>query len=136
MVAMSGRGVCAQVEIATMPGALPHVKSAWLRALGVSSLTRAPALPDLPAIAESGLPGYDYVAWFGVFAPGATPQARVARIDTLTQHALADVDLKSKLELAGVAIQTSTPAQFHALLKGEITRWKQIIVAAGIKTSP
>ncbi len=122
--------------IATMPGALPHVKSARLRALGVSSLTRAPALPDLPAIAESGLPGYDYVAWFGVFAPGATPHARVARIDTLTQYALADVDLKSRLELAGVTIQTSTPAQFHALLKGEITRWKQIIVSAGIKTSP
>ena len=122
--------------IATMPGALPHVKNARLRALGVSSLTRALALPDTPTIAESGLPGYDYVAWFGLFAPGATPPVLVARIDTLTKRALADADLKLKLELAGVTIQTSTPAQFQGMLKQEITRWKKIIASAGIKTAP
>ena len=121
--------------IATMPGALPHVKSTRLRALGVSSLTRALALPDVPAIAESGLPGYDYVAWFGVFVPGATPRAVVARIDTLVKRALADADLKSKLELAGVTIQTSTPALFQALVKTEIARWKNIIAAADIKAA-
>ena len=122
--------------IATMPGALPHVKSTRLRALGVSSLARAQALPDTPAIAESGLPGYEYVAWFGVFAPGTTPGARVARIDALIKRALADADLKSKLELAGVTSRTSTPAQFHDMLKTEITRWRQIIGAAGIEVSP
>jgi hypothetical protein len=116
-----------------MPGALPHVKSTRLRALGVSSLARAQALPDTPTIAESGLPGYDYVAWFGVFVPGTTPRAMVARIDALTKRALADAELKSKLELAGVTIQTSTPAQFQDLLKSEIVRWQKIIAAAGIK---
>ena len=122
--------------IATMPGALPHVKSTRLRALGVSSLTRAAVLPDTPTIAESGLAGYDYVAWFGVFAPGTTPLALVARIDTLAKRALADADLKSKLELAGVTIQTSTPAQFQDMVKNEIARWKQIIATAGIKAQP
>jgi tripartite-type tricarboxylate transporter receptor subunit TctC len=121
--------------IATMPGALPHVKSTRLRALGVSSLTRAQALPDTPTIAESGLPGYDYVAWFGVFAPGITPRALINRIDVLSKRALADGDLKSKLELAGVTLQTSTPVQFQDLLKTEIARWKPIIAAAGIKAS-
>ena len=122
--------------IATMPGALPHVKTARLRALGVSSLMRAQALPDTPTIAESGLPGYDYVAWFGMFAPGTTPRALVARIDTLTQRALADAALKSRLELAGVTIQTSTPVQFQEMLKNEIARWKPIIASAGVKTAP
>jgi tripartite-type tricarboxylate transporter receptor subunit TctC len=122
--------------IATMPGALPHVKSTRLRALGVSSLTRASVLPDTPTIAESGLPGYDYVAWFGVFAPGTTPRALVNRIDTLSKRALADADLKSKLELAGVTIQSSTPAQFQEMVKNEIVRWKQIIATAGIKVQP
>ena len=122
--------------IATMPGALPHVKSTRLRALGVSSTSRAQALPDTPTIAESGLPGYDYVAWFGLFAPGVTPRALVLRIDALTRRALADADLNSKLELAGVTIRTSTPAQFHTLLTNEIARWKQIIASAGIKMPP
>ena len=121
--------------IATMPGALPHVKSTRLRALGVSSLARAQALPDTPTIAESGLPGYDYVAWFGVFVPGTTPRAMVSRIDVLSKRALADADLKSKLELAGVTVQTSTPAQFQDLLKTEIVRWQKIIAAAGIKAA-
>jgi len=120
--------------IATMPGALPHVKSSRLRALGVSSTTRAQALPEAPTIAESGLPGYDYVAWFGIFVPAATPRALIARIDTLMKNALADADLKSRLELAGVTLQTSTPAQFQDMMKAEITRWKKIIAAAGIKT--
>lgn len=122
--------------IATMPGALPHVKSTRLRALGVSSVTRAAALPEVPTIAQSGLPGYDYVAWFGVFVPGTTPPALVMRIDSLCKQALADADLKSRLEAAGVTLQSTTPAQFQDTLKREIARWKKIIVAAGIQTIP
>lgn len=130
-----GEVIAGQIHfmIATMPGALPHVKGGRLRALGVSSTTRAPSLPDVPAIADSGLPGYDYTAWFGVFVPGTTPRARVERVDVLTKQGLADADLKSRLEVAGVTLQTSTPAQFQKLLSAEIARWKKIIVAAGIK---
>ena len=66
--------------VATMPGAIQQVRSSGLRALGISSLTRSPELPDVPTIADTGLPGYEYVAWFGVFAPGTTRPELVARI--------------------------------------------------------
>jgi tripartite-type tricarboxylate transporter receptor subunit TctC len=121
--------------IATSPGALPHVKSGRLRALGVSSATRSHALPELPTIAESGLPGYDYVAWFGVFVAGATPAVLIARIDALNKQALADTDTRGRLELAGITAQPSTPQQFQDMLRGEIAKWKKIIAAAGIKAA-
>src|SRR5262249_56353154 len=72
--------------VAPMPGAIQSVRSGSLRALGVSSLARAAELADLPTIAESGLPGYDYVPWFGVFAPGTTPPALVARLNELLRQ--------------------------------------------------
>ena len=119
--------------IATAPGALPHVKSGRLRAIGVSSATRAAATPDLPTIAESGLPGYDYVAWFGLFVSSATPRALVNRIDALYQKAMADADTRARLENAGISTQASTPEKFQVMLGSEIAKWKKIIAAAGIK---
>ena len=121
--------------IATSPGALPHVKSGRLRALGVSSNTRATTLPELPTIAESGLPGYDYVAWFGVFVAGVTPRALVTRIDMLYKQALNDADTRGRLENAGITTQTSTPEKFQAMLSTEIARWSKIINAVGIKVA-
>lgn len=120
--------------IATSPGALPHVKSGRLRALGVSSAARSTALPELPTIAESGLPGYDYVAWFGVFVAGTTPRALIARIDTLYKQAIADSDTRSRLGVAGITTEPSTPQKFQLMLRDEIARWKKIIAAAGIKS--
>jgi tripartite-type tricarboxylate transporter receptor subunit TctC len=121
--------------IATAPGALPHVKSGRLIALGVSSVTRAAALPETPTIAESGLPGYDYVAWFGVFAAGATPRALVARMDALYKQAIADAETRAKLEIAGITPQPTTPEKFQGMLRDEIAKWQKIIAAAGIKAS-
>ncbi len=118
--------------IATAPGALPHVKGGRLRALGVSSTSRAATLPEVPAIAESGLPGYDYVAWFGVFLTSATPRALVTRIDALYKQALLDADTKSRLELAGITTQPTTPEKFQEMLRVEIAKWQKIITAAGI----
>lgn len=122
--------------IATMPGALPHVKSGRLLAIGVSSLKRVPALPDVAPIAESGLPGYEYVAWFGVLAPATTPRALVAQINTLIGRALDDPGLRARLDAAGVAPQATTPAQFREHLRLETAKWKQVIVEADIKAQP
>jgi tripartite-type tricarboxylate transporter receptor subunit TctC len=69
--------------VATMPAGIQQVRSSGLRALGISSQTRSPELPDVPTTAETGLPGYEYVAWFGVFAPGTTRPELVARINAL-----------------------------------------------------
>lgn len=121
--------------IATAPGALPHVKSGRLRAIGVSSAARTASLPDTPTIAESGLPGYDYVAWFGLFVAGTTPRALVARIDALYKQAIADADTRAKLEVAGITTQPTTPEKFQTMLREEIAKWQKIIAAAGIKAS-
>src|ERR1700716_509801 len=89
--------------VATMPGAIQQVRSGGLRALGISSLARSPELPDVATIAETGLPGYEYVAWFGVFAPGTTRPELVARINTLLRKALESPGPRDRLALPGVA---------------------------------
>jgi tripartite-type tricarboxylate transporter receptor subunit TctC len=121
--------------IATMPGALPHVKSGRLRALGISSLRRSSALPDVPTIAESGVPGYEYVAWFGLFAPASTSRAFIDTINDLVRRAIANPDTRAKLEVEGVEPQATTPVQFRDSVAAEMARWKKIIEAAGIKAA-
>ena len=122
--------------VATMPGAIGQVRGNALRALGISSLTRSPELPDLPTIAESGLPGYEYVAWFGVFAPGTTPPALVARLNSLFQQALRAPETRDKLRRQGVDPEFISPAQFRDKMTSEIARWHDVIEKAGIKATP
>ena len=122
--------------VATMPGAIGQVRGQALRALGISSLTRSPELPDLPTIAESGLPGYEYVAWFGVFAPGTTPPALVARLNSLFQQALRAPETRDKLRRQGVDPEFISPAQFRDKMTAEIARWHDVIEKAGIKATP
>ena len=121
--------------IATMPGAAPHVRGGRLRAIGISTLKRSPGLPDVATIAESGVPGYEYVAWFGLFAPAATPRALVGEINNLIRQAAGSPDTRAKLELEGIEPQAATPAQFRANVAAETARWKKIIEAAGIKAA-
>ena len=121
--------------IATMPSAVPHVRSARVRALGISTLKRSAELPEVPTIAESGLPGYEYVAWFGLFAPAATPAALLARIHGLHQDAVNSKDLRAKFAAEGLETQMTTAREFRAMLVTETARWKKIIDAAGIKVA-
>jgi tripartite-type tricarboxylate transporter receptor subunit TctC len=121
--------------VATMPGAIQQVRSSSLRALGISSLTRSPELPDVPTIAETGLPGYEYVAWFGVFAPGTTRPELVARINALLREAVDSPDMRDRLRLQGVEPQILSPDQFREKVKSEIERWGRVIEKSGIKGS-
>jgi tripartite-type tricarboxylate transporter receptor subunit TctC len=121
--------------IATMPGALPHVKSGRLHALGISSLRRSSALPDVPTIAESGVPGYEYVAWFGLFAPASTSRTLIDMINDLVRRSISNPDTRAKLEVEGVEPQATTPVQFRDSVAAEMARWKKIIEAAGIKAA-
>ena len=121
--------------IATMPGAVMHVRSTRLRAIGISTLKRSPELPEVPTIAESGVPGYEYVAWFGLLGPATLPPARVTQIQNLFVQAVNNPDLKKRLEGEGVEPQLTTPQQFRATLAAETVRWKKIIEAAGIKAA-
>jgi len=122
--------------VATMPGAIGQVRGGTLRALGISSLARSPELPDVPTIAQTGLPGYEYVAWFGVFAPGTTPSALVARLNALFGQALRAPDTHDKLRQQGVDAELISPEQFRDKMTSEIARWHGVITKAGIKAVP
>lgn len=118
--------------IATMPGAIPYVKAGRLRALGISSTRRSALLPDVPTIAESGLPGYEFVAWFGMLAPGKTPAKLVDRLNTLIAGAINAPGTHSKLEKLGIDPQTGSPSAFRTYIQKETGKWAKIIGNAGI----
>ena len=92
-------------------------------------------LPNVPTIAESGLPGYEYVAWFGVFAPGTTPATLVARINALPHQALDASDTRERLRMQGVEPQLLRPDQFRDKVKSEIEQWAPVIIKSGMKGS-
>jgi tripartite-type tricarboxylate transporter receptor subunit TctC len=113
--------------------ALPHIKAGKLRALGVSSATRSEALPEVPAIAEAGLPGYESVQWYGLLAPAGTPRDIVARIHAETARALRLPDVRERLAADGAEPVGSAPEEFAAFIKSEIVKWRKVAQTAGIK---
>ncbi len=111
----------------------PHVKAGRLRALAVSGVKRSPALPDVPTIAQSGLPGFDVTVWQGVLAPAATPREIVARLHTEILGALQKPDVQSRMAALGVDIVGGPPAEFAAFIKRDIEKWALVIKAAGAR---
>ena len=112
---------------------LPLVREGKLRALAVTSLRRSSTAPELPTIAESGYPGFEYSLWYGLLAPAKAPAAIVGRLHHETVKALALPDLRAKLaDLGGEAIGNS-PDEFGAIIKSEIPKWAKVIKDAGIK---
>jgi tripartite-type tricarboxylate transporter receptor subunit TctC len=110
-----------------------HIKSGKLRPLGVTSLKRIGALPDVPAIAESGLAGYDVSNWLGVMAPAATPKPIVNQLHKAVTQAMADQPMKKQLLTLGIEAATTSPEEFGALIKTEIGKWATIVKASGAK---
>ena len=122
-----------QLCFATISTALPHVKSNRLRALAVSSARRAVAAPDVPTIAESGVPGYDYASWIGLLAPAKTPPDIVGRLAAESARVMQTAEMKTLLQHEGSEPVGSTPREFDTLIKTEVERWKKVAAAAGIK---
>jgi tripartite-type tricarboxylate transporter receptor subunit TctC len=116
-----------------MPSILPHVKSGSLRGLAVTTKERVPVVPDIPTIAESGVPGFDVFSWFGFFVPAKTPQDVVAKINADTNAALAYPSVKTRFEELGATPKGSTPAELAAYLKSEIDKWGPVIREARIR---
>ncbi len=110
----------------------PHVKAGKLRALGVTTIRRSTALPDVPTIAEAGVPGYEVDAWYGLLAPAATPGAIVARLNRDLAQALSTADMKERLLTAGLEARPSTPAEFRDRIARDITRWAEVVKKAKI----
>ena len=117
----------------SVPTAIPYIKAGRLRALGVTTVRRTPALPDVPGIAEAGLPGYEATQWFGVLAPAATPRAIVERLHQEISRALRAPDVKGRLNADGADVIASTPEEFAGYIKSETEKWAKVIKAAGIK---
>ena len=122
-----------QMAFENPPALLPHIQAGRLRALAVAGSKRSASLPDLPTVAEAGLPGYDVAVWFGIFAPAGTPQPVVARLHKDIAAALASPDIKTRMDGFGAEIIGTGPEQFDAHLRAEIPKWAAIIKAANVK---
>ncbi|HUA55187.1 MAG TPA: tripartite tricarboxylate transporter substrate binding protein [Candidatus Sulfotelmatobacter sp.] len=115
-----------QVMFDNMPSALPLAQSGKLRALAVTTETRAPSVPDLPTVAESGLPGYETSAWFGILVPAATPPDVVDTLSRALNHGMALPDVRQKLANVGATASPDTPDAFRAFIAAETAKWSQL----------
>lgn len=117
--------------ILALPAMMPHVKSGRLNALGVTSAKRSIFAPDVPTIAESGLPGYEVENWQGVLAPAGTPKEIVNKLNGEMVKILQMPEVKDRLYSQGFEIFTSTPEQFGAYLRTEIVKWARLVKSSG-----
>ena len=121
-----------QIMFATLPAAMPHVKSGKLRPVAVTTSRRSQALPELPTIAESGVSGYEAATWYGLLAPAGTPKAIVGRLHAEIVKILA-TDTRQFLMAQGFEPAGTAPAEFAGYIKSEIAKWGKVIRDAGIK---
>ena len=118
----------------SVPGAMPHVRSRRLRALGVTSLVRSSATPETPTLAESGFPGFEAATWIGAAAPAGLSRTIVTRLNTEIVDIMRAPDMRERLISQGAEPQTNTPEQFAAYIKSEITKWAKLVRDTGIIT--
>jgi len=119
--------------MSALPGVVPHIRSGKIRALGVTSMKRAAALPDVPTIAESGLPGYEVVHWFGGLVPAGTDRKIVDRLHDEFVAVLGMPEVIEAFGKAGADPVHDKPREFDAYLRAEIARWGKVVKAAGVK---
>ena len=114
-----------------MPSAIQHVRAGKLRAIAVTTAKRSPELPNVPTIAEAGVPGYEATSWFGLFAPSATPAPIVAQLNKAIVKVLGQADVKQKIADQGGEVVAETPAQFAAFIKAETAKWGKVVKDSG-----
>jgi tripartite-type tricarboxylate transporter receptor subunit TctC len=135
----SGQGVIdlvagqIQMLIGGMSSVMPHIKAGRLRAIAVTGTQRSPAMPDIPTVAESLLPGFEATAWYCALAPAKTPRPIAARLQSEFAKALALPEVKQRLENLGFEIVASTPDALAAYIKSEIIKWAKVVKASGAK---
>jgi tripartite-type tricarboxylate transporter receptor subunit TctC len=122
-----------QMMFDNMPSSLPHVKAGKLRALGVTSAKRSPALPEVPTIAEAGVPSYDATSWFGILAPAGTSEPVVTRLQGAIVQALGEPEMRQRMADLGAEPVGDTPAEFGQFIAAEIAKWAKVVNDAGVK---
>jgi tripartite-type tricarboxylate transporter receptor subunit TctC len=115
-----------------MPPVVPHIKAGRLKGLALSSLTRVPALPDVPTVSEAGFPGFEERSWVGYFVPAGTPAAIVDKLNAEINRALAQPDVVARLQSLGLEPRTLSPNEFAAYVRAEVAKWAKIIKTIGI----
>jgi tripartite-type tricarboxylate transporter receptor subunit TctC len=121
-----------QVMFDTTPGSIAHIKAGELRALAVTTASRAEALPDLPTVGDF-VPGYEASQWYGLAAPKDTPADVVATLNKAVNAALADASMKARLAELGGAPFPGTPAEFGALIASETEKWGKVVKFSGAR---
>jgi len=120
-----------RVSFAGIPNVMPHVKAGRLRALAVSTPNRSPDLPDVPTVAEAGVPGYEATLWLNLAAPGGTPQAIVQRLHGETVKALQDPELRQSFRSAGVEASPLGPQELAVFMRAEYEKWGRVVRETG-----
>jgi tripartite-type tricarboxylate transporter receptor subunit TctC len=116
-----------------LPASMPYIKAGRLRAIAITTATRYPGFPDLPTLSESGVPGYESSAWFGVVAPAATPREIVTRLNTEINRAVNLPDMKERFAQQGAIPVTGSPEDFAAWIRAEIAKWGKVVKASGAR---
>jgi tripartite-type tricarboxylate transporter receptor subunit TctC len=122
-----------QIYFSTIPAALQQVKAGKLRALAVTSSKRVPELPDIPTVSESGLPGFEVVGWFGLFAPAGTPKPVITRLNAEIIKILNAPESRERLSGHGLIPGGGTPQELGQFLQAEIAKWGKLIKETGIR---
>jgi tripartite-type tricarboxylate transporter receptor subunit TctC len=121
------------VAINSMLGALPQVRNGRLRALGVTSSNRVPGAPEIPTIAEAGVPGYESLQWYGLLAPAGTPNVIISRLHKEAVASLRAPDVSERLVNDGGTVVASSGEEFASFMRAETQKWAKVAKAAGIK---
>ncbi|HEY5580114.1 MAG TPA: tripartite tricarboxylate transporter substrate binding protein [Rhodoferax sp.] len=114
-----------------LPSSIQHVRSGKLRPLAVTTANRSPELPNVPTIAEAGLPGYEATSWFGLFAPAGTPPAVISKLNTAIVKVLGQADVRKKISEQGAEVYSETPEQFAAFIQKEVVKWGKVVRDSG-----
>jgi tripartite-type tricarboxylate transporter receptor subunit TctC len=122
-----------QLMFDNLPGSIEQIRAGRTRALAVTTAQRAPALPNLPTIAEAGVPGYEATAWFGVLAPAATPPAAIATLNQAIVATLAEPEIATRIAALGARPVAGTPAAMAAFMHAEIAKWAKVVTFSGAK---
>jgi tripartite-type tricarboxylate transporter receptor subunit TctC len=117
----------------SMPSVLPQARSGRLRGLAVSSARRSAAAPDIPTVAEAGVPGFDYVTWYGLFAPAGTPREIVNRLNAQVAKMLAEPELAKRFASQGAEPLSNSPDQLAQYRRAEYERWRKLIAEMKLK---
>jgi len=123
----------AQILLTNIASVLPHLKSGRIKALGVSSAKRSPLAPEVPTIAEAGVPGFEYMTWYGMLVPAGTPRPIVERIQADTAKIIQAPPVRIRFSAQGLDVYGNSPSEFQAYLNAELAKWDRVIRATGVR---